>query len=79
MNSTKDSTQNSTICRWIDILEQCNELSNLALAILRNCAESSSVEEMTRQHVKDAQNALFMAYHCLSKIIEKQVPCVTLP
>lgn len=69
----------STISPWIDILDECYALSHLALEILRNCAESSTVEEMTRQHVKDAQNAVFMAYHCLSKINQKQESCDTQP
>lgn len=66
------------ISPWIDILEQCNELSRITTAILLNCAQSSTVDEMTRQHVKDAQNAVNIAYQCLTKINEKQVPCVTL-
>lgn len=62
----------TAISPWIDILEECNELSLIALSILRNCAENSTVEEMTRQHVKDAEKAVFTAYQCLQMITDKQ-------
>lgn len=70
---------NSAISPWIDIVEECYEMSHLALEILRNCDQNTTVAEMTRQHVKDAQNAVFIAYHCLSKINQKQVLCDTQP
>lgn len=79
MGTTLNSTLNSTISPWIDILEECYALSHLALEILRNCDQNSTVAEMTRQHVKDAQNAVNKAYHCLSKINQKQESCDTQP
>lgn len=79
MGTTQNSTLNSTIIPWIDILDECYSLSHLALEILRNCVQNPAVGEMIRQHVKDAENALFIAYHCLSKINQKQELCDTQP